>query len=163
MPAFTDMAGDDMVFADETAPEGNGGTAPAWHVLLVDDEPDMHAITTLTLSGLRWAGRDVEFQSAYTVAEAEQALRERDFALMLVDVQIEAIDAAEHLIHFARQELGDRAIRMIVRSGTPDYDPPWMHDPELDVTGFVDKSLGTVDRLRSTVIEALMDYAQRTS
>lgn len=162
---MTDMAdmNDNMVFADESGgPAAQASAADSWQVLLVDDEPDMHAITTLTLDGLRWGGRSVEFQSAYTIDGAKALLRDGDFALMLVDVQIEHVDAAELLIHYVRQDLGDQAIRMIVRSGTPDYNPPWMQDPALDVTGFVDKSLGTVDRLRSTVVEALMDYNQRT-
>ena len=150
---------DSLMFADEAEDQ-----APTpvndWPILLVDDEPDMHAITTLTLSELRWGGRSLAFSSAHSIAEAQQALAEQRFAAMIVDVQIDGEDAALLLTDYLRNTLDERATRVIVRSGDPSYSPDWLRDPQMDVAAFVDKSLGTVERMRSTVTEALIDFAK---
>ena len=153
-------ASDTLMFADE-ADERTADEANDWQILLVDDEPDMHDITTLTLSELRWAGRGLAFSSAYTIAEARHVLEQHQLAALLVDVQIDGEDAARLLTEFMRDELNEKATRVIVRSGDPSYSPDWLRDPHMDVAAFVDKSLGTVERLRSTLTEALIDYQQR--
>ena len=50
-----------MSFLSSTAPK----LAP-WKVLLVDDEPDIHDITKLTLSRFRLDGRSLSFLHAYS-------------------------------------------------------------------------------------------------
>ena len=44
----------------------------AWVVLIVDDEPAIHEVTTLVLSGLQFRGRRLRFLNAY---DGEQARR----------------------------------------------------------------------------------------
>lgn len=151
---------DALLFADE-AEEQAGAQSGDWQILLVDDEPDMHAITTLTLSELRWGGRGLAFSSAYTISEAKELLAKNTYAAMLVDVQIDGEDAAQLLTEYLRREVGEPATRVIVRSGDHNYSPAWLRDPAMDVAAFVDKSLGTVERLRSTLTEALIDFDQR--
>ena len=58
-----------MSFLSSTAPK----LAP-WKVLLVDDEPDIHDITKLTLSRFRLDGRSLSFLHAYSGAEAKDIL-----------------------------------------------------------------------------------------
>ena len=152
---------DALLFADE-ADDASAAPSKDWKVLLVDDEPDMHAITTLTLGELRWGGRGLAFESAYSIAEAKALLDKTRFAAMLVDVQIDGQDAAKILTEYLRRSVGEPATRVIVRSGNPNYSPDWLRKPSMDVAAFVDKSLGTVDRLRSTLIEALIEYDQRS-
>ena len=52
-----------------------------WKVLLVDDEPDIHDVTKLTLNRFRLDGRALTFVHAYSGAEAKEVLaREQDIA-----------------------------------------------------------------------------------
>jgi len=59
-----------------------------WRILLVDDEPDIHDITKLTLSRFRLEGRALAFLHAYSGAEAKEVLaKEKDIALVFLDVK----------------------------------------------------------------------------
>ena len=58
-----------MSFLSSAAPK----LAP-WKVLLVDDEPDIHDITKLTLTRFRLDGRALSFVHAYSGAEAKEIL-----------------------------------------------------------------------------------------
>ena len=65
-----------------------------WKVLLVDDEPDIHDVTKLTLSRFRLDGRALSFVHAYSGAEAKEVLaREQDIALVFLDVVMEQEDS----------------------------------------------------------------------
>ncbi|MFY7941397.1 MAG: diguanylate cyclase, partial [Burkholderiaceae bacterium] len=89
------MTDDDLlVFADPEPevpePQGDG----VWEVLLVDDEPDVHATTLLALKGLTLEGRQLSFTHAHSAAEAQGILRRKaDFAVAIVDVVMEHDDA----------------------------------------------------------------------
>ena len=45
-----------------------------WKVLLVDDEPDIHDVTKLTLHRFRLDERSLQFFDAYSADEAKQML-----------------------------------------------------------------------------------------
>lgn len=49
---------------------------PPWKVLVVDDEPDVHTVTRLTLSRFRLDGRSLQFLNACSGAEACKILSE---------------------------------------------------------------------------------------
>ena len=55
--------------------QGASKVAP-WKVLLVDDEPDIHDITKLTLNRFRLDGRPLTFLHAYNTALAKEVLRD---------------------------------------------------------------------------------------
>ena len=80
---------DEFVFAEEVsaapAPHTTQKTqSPAvWHILVVDDEPDVHAATKLALKGIEIEGRSLAFSHAYSSQEA-QALLERRQALISI-------------------------------------------------------------------------------
>ena len=65
---------DDFSFASEDGlPKGSDRR---WKILLVDDEPDVHAVTRMALSGFSFAGRELEFISAHSGEEAKKAIVE---------------------------------------------------------------------------------------
>lgn len=47
---------------------------PAWKLLLVDDDPEVHAVTQLVLGNFRFQDRPLEILSATSEAEARQLL-----------------------------------------------------------------------------------------
>ena len=71
-----------------------------WRVLLVDDEPEVHVITRLTLRDCEYQGRVVEFTSAYSAAEARAQMEQcNDCALVFIDVVMETDTAGLDLVN----------------------------------------------------------------
>ena len=90
----------DLVFADEMpfdeTLEGAASKPPLspWVVMIVDDDRAVHDVTQLVMSNFEFAGRKLEFISAFSGAEARAMLRERrDVALILLDVVMEREDS----------------------------------------------------------------------
>ena len=85
-----DLIDDDrIVFASENSDKPFSSLIP-WKILIVDDESDVHKVTKLVLSDFEFAGRKVEFLSAYSAEEAVELLKTyNDIAVILLDVVIE--------------------------------------------------------------------------
>jgi CheY-like chemotaxis protein len=83
---------DDLVFEDEV-PDTDAPRRPAqapWHILIVDDEPAVHEVTKLVMTGFEMDGRPLEFLHCYSAREARVVLAARDdIALILLDVVME--------------------------------------------------------------------------
>lgn len=81
----------DLVYApedDNTADKVVNDTP--WKILIVDDEPDIHAVTQMSLKSFEFGGRGLEFLNAYSAKQAKAILLEEDdIAVALVDVVME--------------------------------------------------------------------------
>ena len=72
------MNDDEFLFvADDDEPESN--EIGYWKVLIVDDEPEVHAITKLALNDFTLNGRALTFMSAFDGEEAKRVLREHRY------------------------------------------------------------------------------------
>ena len=88
---------------------------PPWNVLVVDDEPEVHAVTRLALRNFRFADRNLHFLNAHSAAEAEKMLRENgDIAVMLLDVVMETDKAGLDLVRTVRELLGNQFVRIVL-------------------------------------------------
>src|SRR6476646_9331961 len=88
-----------------------------WRVLLVDDEPDIHDVTKLTLSRFRLDERALTFLHAYSAAEAKEILsREKDIALVFLDVVMEREDSGLEVARWMRKELDNQFTRIVLRT-----------------------------------------------
>ncbi len=98
--------------------------AARWKVLLVDDEPAVHEVSSLILSGLSFEGRDIELLSANSAAQARDVLaRHHDVALVLLDVVMETDDAGIALVQHVREQRRDSDIQIVLRTGQPSRGP----------------------------------------
>ena len=96
-----------------------------YELLVVDDEPDIHAVTRLSLRGLRYGGREVALISAASGAEAVQAMRRQPhIAVVLLDVVMETTSAGLDACRAIRGELGNRFVRILLRTGQPGVGRP---------------------------------------
>ncbi len=165
MPASNTPPGaaqdDDLVFADETpadAPVKDGG---AWRVLIVDDDADVHSTTTFALGSLEMHGRPLAFLHAYSAGEAMDVLaRERDIAVILLDVVMEQADAGLHLVRHVRDTLGRHDVRIILRTGQPGYAPEMDAIRGYDINDYRTKSELTRTKLYTSVAAAIRAYEQ---
>ena len=117
------MNDDEFLFvADEDEPESN--EIGYWKVLIVDDEPEVHAITKLALNDFTLNGRALTFMSAFDGEEAKRVLREHsDIAVVLLDVVMESDDAGLKVADYIRNDLENHFTRIILRTGQPGQAP----------------------------------------
>ena len=131
----------------------------AWRVLIVDDEPDVHAVTELALEGLVFAGQGIEFGHAYTAREARDYLKNYpDTALILLDVVMESDQAGLELVEVIRYEHHNDLVRIILRTGQPGQAPEREVILRYDINDYREKTDLTSLKLFSSVVSALRNY-----
>ena len=150
----------DILFADEVPAIEPGPALAPWRILVVDDDHQVHAITRIALRGVQYRERELELVSARSGAEARLLLHDvnADFALALVDVVMETPQAGLDLIHYVRKELGNRAIRLILRTGQPGHAPEADVIVRYEIDDYKDKTELTAQKLITAVIASLRAY-----
>ncbi len=134
-------------------------TAKPWRVLVVDDEPDIHAVTRLALNSVSFKGRGIEIISAYTGAQGFELLAtENDIALVLLDVVMETEDAGLRLARRIREELDNQLVRIVLRTGQPGQAPEQKVIVDFDINDYKAKTELTAQKLFTTVISSLRSY-----
>lgn len=156
---------DDILFKEESPePEPAHPTylfedSEPWKILIVDDEPDVHNVTTFMIKGAEYLGRKFEFLHAYSAAEARQVLSgHKDIAVILLDVVMETEDSGLRLVKFIREELGNRSVRIVLRTGQPGKAPAARVILEYDINDYKEKTELTLEKMLVTVISALRSY-----
>jgi response regulator RpfG family c-di-GMP phosphodiesterase len=143
-----------MSFLSSAAPK----LAP-WKVLLVDDEPDIHDVTKLTLTRFRLDERALTFLHAYTGAEAKEILaRETDIALVFLDVVMEKEDSGLEVARWMRKELNNQFTRIVLRTGQPGQAPEERVIVDYDINDYKEKTELDRTKLFTTTFAALRAY-----
>lgn len=131
----------------------------AWKILIVDDEQQVHAVTKMALSGVTFDNRELEILSAYNGQDARSLLeKDRNIAVILLDVVMESDDAGLQLVDYIRNDLKNAEVRIIIRTGQAGMFPERAVVEKYDINGFREKTELTSDRLFSTVYTALSSY-----
>ncbi len=165
MPAQKNLKSDDYLFKDQNPLESEGDTPlhadTSWRVLIVDDEPEVHQITTMALSGVVVIGRPLEFLFAHSAKEAFEILNvEKDIAVVLLDVVMESDHAGLDLIHVIRHKLQLESVRIILRTGQPGQAPEEKVVLEYDINDYIMKTEMTRNKLLTSVCAAIRGYQQ---
>ncbi len=143
-----------MLFAPEPEARVEG-----WKILIVDDEPEIHEVTRLVLSAFRFEGRPLRFLSALSAEEAIGLLRAHDdIAVMLLDVVMEHDQAGLELVRRVREELGNRHIRIVLRTGQPGQAPEQEVISNYDINDYKEKTELTAQKLSTTLFAALRGW-----
>jgi response regulator RpfG family c-di-GMP phosphodiesterase len=130
-----------------------------WRILLVDDEPDIHDITKLTLSRFRLEGRALAFLHAYSGAEAKEVLaKEKDIALVFLDVVMEKEDSGLEVARWMRQDLDNQFTRIVLRTGQPGQAPEERVIVDYDINDYKEKTELDRTKLFTTTFAALRAY-----
>lgn len=131
-----------------------------WKVIIVDDEPSVHQATKLALKNFTFEGKSLAFLSAYSAAEGMRLLQENhpDTAFILLDVVMETHDAGLQLVQYIREELNNRQVRIVLRTGHPGEAPEESVILNYDINDYKLKVELTRQRLLTTVITALRSY-----
>ncbi|MDR2452148.1 MAG: DUF3369 domain-containing protein [Candidatus Accumulibacter sp.] len=155
------MDDEELLFADEDeAAKPRENRSRHWKVMIVDDEPEVHTITRLALSGFAFEERGLEFLSAYSGAEAKALMAAHpDTAMVFLDVVMESEDAGLDVVRHIRGTLGNTMTRIILRTGQPGQAPERQVILEYDINDYKTKTELTAQKLFTSVVAGLRAYA----
>ena len=128
-------------------------------VLIVDDEQEVHSVTKTVLNRFVFEGKSLELLSAYSGEEAISILKEHDdIQLVLLDVVMESDDAGLVVAKRIREELKQRKIRIVLRTGQPGSALEQEVIDNYDINDYKEKTELTSKKLYTTVISSLRAY-----
>lgn len=166
------MGDDDLLFAEsspetadsaETEKVRHGGLRP-WKILIVDDEIEVHTTTKLVLTDFEFEGAGLELYSAFTAKEALDLLQQHnDIAVILLDVVMETPHAGLECARTIRQEMKNKLVRIILRTGQPGQAPERKVIVEYDINDYKHKTELTSQRLFTTIYTAIRSYRDMRS
>jgi len=138
---------------------GKGGFGSPWKVLVVDDEPAVHDVTALVLAGFMFEGRGIDMLHAFSGAEALTVFeRTPDIAVALIDVRMEGDGDGLGLIRRLREQLGNRRVRIVLRTGWGDMQSERDIVVRYDINDYWHKTELSSQKLFSVVVTALRSY-----
>ncbi|NDL66559.1 response regulator [Anaerotalea alkaliphila] len=131
----------------------------SWKVLIVDDEDSVHSVTRLVLDNFEFNGRKLSLYSAFSQVQAMDLMRQHpDISLILLDVVMEAHDAGLTFVQYVREELKNKLVRIILRTGQPGRAPERQVIVDYDINDYKLKTELTADKLFVSVVTALRSY-----
>lgn len=162
---------DDWFAADDDADATEGGARAAvdssvtpWKVLIIDDDPQVHAVTRMVLSDLTFQDRPVAFISGWSAADCARLIVEHpDAAVVLLDVVMENDHAGLQAARHIRGEAGNPHIRIVLRTGQPGQAPERQVIDDYEIDDYKSKSELTADALYTAVKTALRSYRHITA
>lgn len=130
-----------------------------WKIMIVDDDPAVHQVTKMVMSGFSFDDRSVKFLSAFSGREAKDMIAEEDdVALILLDVVMEEDDAGLDVARYIRQELHNNITRIVLRTGQPGQAPEDDVIRNYDINDYKDKTELTKTKLVTLFYSALRSY-----
>ena len=140
--------------------ESSSISSGSWKVLIADDEPSIHEVTTLALKDMRFENKAIEFLHAYSGKQTIDILSEHpDTALLLLDVVMETDESGLAAIDVIRNTLNNKSLRIILRTGQPGHAPELDVIQKYDINDYKEKTELTSKKLFTTVYTALRSYS----
>lgn len=123
-----------------------------WKVLIVDDEPDVHEVTLISLKKVAFFDKPIQFINVYSAEDARRFLQANsDICVALIDVVMETDAAGLDLVKFIREELNNEVIRLIIRTGQPGIAPERYVIDHYDIDDYKEKADLVADKLYTTI------------
>ena len=130
-----------------------------YKILIADDDKEVHNITKDVLRNFTFEGKKIEFYSVYSGIEAIEFLKKSsDIALILLDVIMESDDAGLIVAKKIREELNNKNIRIVLRTGQPGSAPEKEVIDNYDINDYKEKTELTSIKLYTTIMASLRSY-----
>ncbi len=157
------MAGqnDELVFLEEEshASEPTIPTKDPWKVLVIDDDPGIIQTSVRILQNFTFEGRELLVITGTSGAEARQLIVEHpDTAVILLDVIMETDDAGLQVVTHFRNELKNKAVRVLLRTGQAGQFNEDEVFEQYDINDFLEKADLTSRRLKIALKGALRSF-----
>jgi response regulator RpfG family c-di-GMP phosphodiesterase len=135
-----------------------------WKVLIVDDDDEVHSVTKLALSDARVLGRPLLFRDAHTGRDACRIMREEpDIAVVLMDVVMENEHAGLDAVEVIRKVIGNRHVRIVLRTGQPGQAPEREVVTKFDINDYKEKTELTTRKLFTVIHTCISHYRELTA
>jgi diguanylate cyclase (GGDEF)-like protein len=155
-----------FIFEEEDSQESNifNENKLFWKIAIVDDEPSVHQATQLALKNIEFEEKKLLFLSAHSAKDAQKIFATNtDIAIVLLDVVMENDRAGLDLVKYIREELNNKIVRIILRTGQPGEAPEESAIIDYDINDYKIKTELTRQKLLVTVISALRSYGDLTT
>lgn len=155
------MAGNDALklAGEDSLPNEASSALEPWHLLVVDDDREVHDVTRLALDGFEFSGRPLAIHSAYSGWEAREYMTEHsNIAAILLDVVMESDSAGLDCVRYIREELENRFVRIVLRTGQPGQAPEYDVITQYDINDYKEKTELTRQKLFTCVYTSLSCY-----
>jgi CheY-like chemotaxis protein len=134
-----------------------------WPVLLVDDEPDVLAISRLAMKNFEVYGLPLEIYTAGSKEEAVNLIKDEvevgcSLAVAMLDVVMETERAGLELCDYIRNHLGNKLTQIFIRTGQPGVAPEREVIDRYDINGYFTKVEATEDKLYSLIKSSIRQY-----
>jgi CheY-like chemotaxis protein len=130
-------------------------------ILIADDEPDILAVTRLSLKGLTRKCGPIEFHNASTGKETLELMEQHpDIGVILLDVVMETDTAGLDACRAIRERLENPFVRILLRTGQPGIAPEQQTIDTYDIDGYLAKTETSSSRLYTSVRCALKSYQE---
>lgn len=130
-----------------------------WHLLVVDDDTQVHAVTILALQNVEILGKKLKFHTAESAEQAKELLqKDIPFALALIDVVMETDTAGLDLVHWIRNVNKNGHIRLVLRTGQPGQAPEKEVITNYDINDYKEKTELTSTKLYTLTYACLRAY-----
>jgi len=131
-----------------------------WHIAIIDDDEQVHQITTMVLKSFHFDGRPLSFLHAYSEAEGYELFKKHNetIAVCLLDVVMETDHAGLDLTKKIRLELKNSITRIVLRTGQPGQAPEEHVISEYDINDYKEKTELTSLKLRTLMYSCLRGY-----
>jgi diguanylate cyclase (GGDEF)-like protein len=132
-----------------------------WRVLSADDDAGFQQALANTIAPMRILDRPLELVSVRSLSQAARLLaRDRNFAVILVDVVMETDDAGLRLARSIREMLGLHEPRIVLLTGQPGFAPVDDVMEHYDLTDYCLKSDLGHRGLKAILTGAIRAYSQ---
>jgi len=130
-----------------------------WKVMIIDDDVVVHDVTKMVLQNYIFKDRQLKLIHGYSGEEARQLAEQNpDTAIIFLDVMMETDTAGLDTVKYIREQLKNRAVRIIIRTGQSGQVPEHLAVNLYDINDYLDKSKLTSQYLQVALTTSLRSY-----
>lgn len=159
---MTQSSHDTFLFKDDpitVEPPIEHKDQPTWHILVVDDDEQIHEMTRLVLNSYQYQGQGLSLYHAYSKDEALSILKDTpNISVILLDVVMGTDDEGLLCAKAIREDLNNSTVRIILRTGQPGTLPEHELMLNYDINDYKSKTELTKTRLFMSITAALRTY-----
>ncbi|MBF0436979.1 MAG: DUF3369 domain-containing protein [Magnetococcales bacterium] len=144
----------------EVVPERCG----LWKIMIIDDDPGVHRVTQMVLAKFRFEGLGLQFVNGYSGADAKRLIQEHpDTAIILLDVVMVTDNAGLEVVKYIRQDVKNRLVRIILRTGQPGQAPELEVTEKYDINDYKEKTSLSSTALATSLFSSLRAFRDMRS
>ncbi len=130
-----------------------------WNILVVDENKRTHLTIEENTRDLKFENKEIFYHNACTISDAISVLKkEKDMALVLIDVDIDKKDSGFKLVSHIRETLQLNDIRIILMLEDEHFDFKEDIILEYDINGYGKKSDFFYKKIKTVIVAALRGY-----